>query len=390
MNKMKILHYLLLTLGTFVGASSCKPEFIEPTQVCETKSVGIHPKANQYQSLIDKYTKLGLPGLTLLINDPDGLWVGSSGKADIEKNVAMSPCHLSKVASITKTFVAVVALQLVEENILSLDEPVARWLSNDVVDNINNVRHVTLRQLLNHTTGIYDIIDDQNFYLAILNDPTKRRTLDELARFAYGKSALFSPGTKAAYSNTNTLLVSMVLERVTNKPHEQVIRERVFIPLGLQDTYYIDYSTLPVNTAQGYFDLYNNGSILNLSNYNTASGYGGMYSTVFDINVFIDALLIKRTLLTEAMLNEMVKFNPEIENGKLLGTGLFKDFLFLGENKYALGHRGRDLAYTADMFVFPNQQTTMVMFLNYGTDAETSLRKIFYEFRDELGVLITE
>lgn len=371
---------------------ACTEEFIGETQSCSSEPAGSaeHPKAAAYQQLLDKYIKQGLPGLVLLIRDENGTWAGAAGKADIANDVNMSVCHLSKAASITKMFVAVTALQLVEEGKLSLDEKITTWLPSWLTSKIENAQAVTLRQLLNHSTGIYDVIDDSNFYLDILNHPTKKRSLEEIAEFVYHKPAEFVPGTQAAYSNTNTLIVSMIIEEVTGNPHEEEIRRRILQPLNLNDTYYLDYEKLPSRTAQGYYDLYNNGTIVNLSNYNTASGYGGMYSTVFDLQTFIEALLIEKALLSDEMLAQMLQFDPRVENGKLLGVGIFKDFLDQGEDNYAYGHRGRDLAYTADLFWFPRQNTTMALLLNYGTDAETSLRSAFFAFRSELGQLIVE
>lgn len=393
---MKLLTFFfslaVLILSAFIY-SGCSSDFIEATNPCTTAGgtdVALHPKAEAYQHLLDQYVNAGLPGIILLIRDEDGRWVGSAGKADIAQNVSMSACHISKAASITKMFVAVATLQLVEEGVLQLDEKITQWLPSSVTDKIEDANAVTLRQLLNHTTGIYDIIKDNGFYLSVLNDPTKKRSLEELAEFVYGKPARFAPGDSAAYSNTNTLLVSMIIEEVTGKAHDQVIRERIINPLDLEDTYYISYEQLSANTAQGYFDLYNNGTIVNLSNYYTASGYGGMYATVFDLQTFIEALFIEQTLLSPSSLEEMLQFNPIVENGKLIGTGIMKDFLFLEEDQFAYGHRGRDLAYTADLFWFPNQDITLALLLNYGTDSESSLRPVFNAFRQELGLLIMD
>lgn len=373
--------------------TGCEEYYIGNTLSCDYEPVpeiASHPKNADFTNLLNSYVKKGLPGVSLYVNDPDGLWIGAAGYADIKEKTRFTPCHISKVASITKMFVAVVALQLVEENVLQLDEPVAQYLPGEVLDHVKNSRTVTLHQLLNHTSGIYDLIDNNKFYLDVLNNPAKKRSLMELVKFAYDEPAVFSPGSDAGYSNTNTLLVSLVLEHVTGDSHEQLLKERILDPLGLHDTYYGNFDVLPSNTAQGYFDLYNTNTIVNVSNYFTAYGYGGMYSTLADLKVFISALLIDKTLLTEESLQTMLTFNPKVENGKLLGTGIFKDFIDLGEDKYAYGHRGRDLGYTADLFWFPNQNTIMVMFLNYGTDSESDLREVFYDFREDLGHLITD
>jgi D-alanyl-D-alanine carboxypeptidase len=388
--KVSILVKLCICI-LLLNYTSCNTEFIDASTTCAASIPATsltHPKAAAYQQLLDTYVKRGLPGIVLLISDKEGTWVGSAGKADIEKNIAMSPCHISKAASVTKMFVAAATMQLVEEGTLQLDEKITKWLSSSLTGKIENADEVTLRQLLNHTSGIYDILEDDGFYLAVVNHPTKRRSLEELATFVYSKPSIFSPGDSAAYSNTNILLVSMIIEKVTGKSYEQVIKERIFDPLRLRDTYFIGEGKLPANTAQGYYDLYNNGTIVNVSNYNTASGYGGMYSTVFDLQTFIEALLIEKTLVSSFSLEQMLTFSPIIENGKLLGLGTMKDFLSEGETNFAYGHRGRDLAYTADLFYFPSQHTTMAMLLNYGTDANSRLRDTFYQYREELADII--
>ncbi|MEK6481416.1 hypothetical protein WJR50_27990 [Catalinimonas sp. 4WD22] len=102
-----------------------------------------------------------------------------------------------------------------------------------------------------------------------------------------------------------------------------------------------------------------------LSNYSTAPEYGGMYSTVFDIQIFMEALLIEKILLSDEMLEQILQSDPRVEKGKLLGAGIFKVFLEIRVNNFAYGHRGRDLAYTADLFRFPNQNIIMAMLLNF-------------------------
>ena len=175
----------------------------------------------------------------------------------------------------------------------------------------------------------------------------------------------------------------MIINKATGRNHGALLRERVIRPLNLNNTFYFWHDRLP-SVAQGYFDLFNNGTILNVTNYNTGSGngYGGLYSNVFDLQIFVEALLKERTLLSEASLNEMLTFTDEEEGAnRANGLGIFKDFLERPADQFAYGHRGRDLGYTADMFWFPNQDFTMTYLINYGTDANSSLRPVFFEFR---------
>lgn len=383
---MKATRFIGILLITFLFFTCNKVE-IGPSSSCNldfADSSSIHPKAAQYQVIIDNYIKRGLPGIVLLIQDSSGVWIGSSGKADIENNIDMAPCTVSKIASITKLFMGTLILKLQEEGILNVDDKISKYVPQKLIKDIKNANEATIKQILNHTSGIYDIIADQGFYLALLNNPQKKWKPEELLEFAYGKPAKFPIGTSVSYSNTNFLLASLVIDYATGKPHYQLMHEKIITPLNLKHTYYYPHDELAEKTAQGYFDLYNNGNIENLTNYNTGSGngYGGIYSTVNDLRIFLKALLIDKILLNEASLQQMLTFTQEEEDtNRALGLGIFKDFLERVPDEFAYGHRGRDLAYSADLFYFPKNNTIMVFLVNYGTNGKSALKDVFMEFR---------
>ena len=385
---MKYYIYVLLS-GILFITFSCSKKTIEATQLCDAPVFPAHPKAAKFQSVIDKFTAQGLPGITLLVSDSNGTWDGASGMADIDKSVLMQPCHIAKVASITKIFMATLAFKLSEEGKLNIDAPINSYLDATQLKGIANANEVTVRQLLMHNSGIYDVIEDNNFYLDVLNNPPKRRTQMDILEFVRGKDALFQPGTGPEYSNTNTLLLSMIIDKIGGKPHWDLLHEKVIVKLQLSNTYYYYHDALPEGKiVQGYYDLYNNGQIENLSSYNTGSGngYTGLYSNVFDLLTFIDALFIQKTLVNENSLNQMLDFNPKSEPGsdRLLGAGTMKDFISRPNNEYSYGHRGRDLAYSADLDYFPESKQVMVLIVNYGTDGDSKLRPAFYELRKEV------
>ncbi len=183
----------------------------------------------------------------------------------------------------------------------------------------------------------------------------------------------------------------MVIEQATGQDHAKLLREKVIQPLNLENTAYYWHDPLPSYTAQGYFDLYNNGSILNVTNYNTGSGngYGGLYSNVYDLQLFIEALVREKRVLSAPMLEEMLHFTKEVETyNRANGLGIFKDFLERAPEEYAYGHRGRDLGYTADMYWFPEKDRTMVYFVNYGTDAASDLKSVFTDFRNAMATAV--
>lgn len=387
---MKQLSYWLISalVLVFVLGACQKDDKIPYSGVCEMPawdSSAVHPSAAVYQAILDEYTRKGLPGISIAVRDQHGLWMGASGKADIEENVAMTPCHISKAASITKLFVGTTVHLLVEDGVLSYDDPLSKWLPAKYLDKVENAKQATIRQCLNHTSGIADVISDQAFYLSVLNDPDRFWEETELLTFVEGDEPLFPIGTSVEYSNTNFLYLAMVIEAATGRPHHEVVRDKILHPLGLHDTYYYWHEEPPLHrVAQGYYDLYNNGTILNLTNYNTGSGngYGGMYSTVFDLKNFAEALFREQTVLQNATLQNMLTFTPEEEGThRANGLGVFKDFLDRAPSEYAYGHRGRDLAYTADLFYFPNQDITFAYLINYGTDADSALKDVFFDFR---------
>ncbi len=365
---------------------SCRKDPVQPTSVCTVTapSPDLHPRAQIYQDVMDEYVTRGLPGMTLLIRDKDGLWYGASGMADIAEKINMQPCHVSKAASITKIFIGALVMKLVEEDKINLDAPLTRYVDAKYTRKVANAGDVTLRQLLNHTSGIPDLIEQNSFYLAVLNNPSKFWKPEELLSYVYGLDALFEPGEQLEYSNTNLLLAVMAIEGATGMNHADLLREKVIVPLGLNSTFYHWHDALPGLVAQGYYDLYNNGTLVEMSNFNTGSGngYGGIYSTVFDLQVFIEALLRDRTLLSPASLAEMITLTAEdIPDQEGYGVTIRKDFYDRDPAEYALGHRGRDLAYTGDLFYFPNQDATLVCLINYGTDGDSGLKDVFLAFR---------
>lgn len=383
--------------------SSCKKDEIGRPAVlnCPLEEEPVYrenPKSCRFQALIEEYVQKGLPGIVLLVKDENGFYIGAAGMADIENGIKLQPCHVSKIASITKMELGVVILRLQEKGLLSLDDPISLYIDKEILGKIaNGDEPITIRNLMNHTSGIYEVIEDAGFYLQILNDPARHWTADGLLQYVYNKEAMFAfdPEDTAGYCNTNFTLLSMIVEAATGKPHAQVLHEEVIDLLGLNDTYYFWHDPLPDDrVAQGYYDLYNNGSIINLSTWNTGSGngYGGVYSTVWDMYLFADALFVKKTLLTPASLDQMLVFYPVVESRKLLGVACFKDFIDIGdpEKDYSFGHRGRDLCYSADLDYFPEHHAIMTLIVNYGTDGDSPLRPVFLEMRDKVAELIIE
>lgn len=384
-----------ITASFVIFFASCRK-----AQIVQTKSIGpscpwndtssLHPKNAAFKALIEKYRKKGLPGISLLVNDSKGTWIGATGKADLSNNIDFVPGTISKVASITKMFVGTLVFKLMEDSVntgmgyTALNKKINTWLPRRITDRLANGNMVTLGQCMKHETGIPDLIEQDPFYLAVLNNPNKKWGPEELLEFIYNKPALFAPGDTAIYSNTNTVLVTMVIEAQTGKKHADLLKQYILNPLALTQTYYQPHDELPNSVAQGYFDLYNNGTVINVSNLVTGSGngYGGIYSNVFDLFKFINALFVQKTLLKPSSLAIMQTYGKK-DDPNYYGYGIQKTFLDHG-NDYGIGHKGRDLGYTANLFYFPNKGIIHIFFINYGTDSKSVLQQVFYDFQEEL------
>jgi D-alanyl-D-alanine carboxypeptidase len=391
----------ILAIGLALISFSCKKAQVQPTHVSSIDSPwndtsNLHPKSAAFSALLKKYHDKGLPGISLLVNDAKGTWIGAIGKADIEKNIPFSVGQVSKVASITKLFIGALVFKLIEDSANTglgynaLYTKINNWLPPSITNKLPNGNKITLGDCMKHETGVPDVIEQDAFYLAVLNNPNKIWKPEELLEFIYNKPPVFNPRDTAVYSNTNTVLIIMVIEVATHKDHSNLLKQYVLNPLHLANTYYQPHDVLPNTVAQGYFDLYNNNTIVNVSNLVTGSGngYGGIYSNVFDLFKFENALFIQQTLLSQKSLAIMQTYGKK-DDTNFYGYGLQKSYI-QPDGEYGIGHKGRDLGYSANMFYFPQKGVTHIFFVNYGTDADSGLKDVFKKFIDELVKLTLE
>ncbi len=381
-------YWFLILLFYFL---SCKKAELEKTETCNANYIDSsykHPKNAVFKAILDKYKKKDLPGIAVLLEDENGTWIGNAGKADIAEGIDFKPCTVSKVASITKMMFATVVMQLREQGKVNLDDKISKWLDKEIIENVENANQATIRDLMRHSSGIYDIISDGDFYLAVLNNPNKNWSGKDLIKFAYKKPKMteyLANASQGDYSNTNSLLLSLVIEKITGTPHQKLMRDMVIDKVGMPNTVYHHHENLPKYTAQGYYDLYNNGSMINVSNLVTGSGngYGGIYSNVLDLHTFIKALFIEKRLVSQQSLDLMQTIITDDERGNL-GIGLLQQYIHLNLGHLGMGHSGRDLGYSGDAHYFPTKNNRIfINLVNYGTNGNTPLRQVFYDMRDE-------
>jgi D-alanyl-D-alanine carboxypeptidase len=188
----------------------------------------------------------GVPGYAARIDDGHRVTTTVAGTADTATGRPMTGSDQFEIGSNTKTFTSTLALQLVDRRQLELDAAVERYLPGVVP----NGRNITVRMLLDHTSGLFSYTGDEGFLASRARDPQHVWTEREMLAAAFRNDPVFAPGKGFSYSNTNYTLVGMILEKLTGRSLPDLMRERIIGPLGLRHTYYADPRA--TNTGPGY------------------------------------------------------------------------------------------------------------------------------------------
>ncbi|MDQ3449062.1 MAG: beta-lactamase family protein, partial [Chloroflexota bacterium] len=339
----------LLAAGAVPGPASADPGTFDPLTIAELQAATDEARAQH-----------PVPGISAAIHLGDGTrWEGVAGVG--ERGASAWPVQASTsfvVGSITKTFVAAAVLQLADEGALTLDDPLSRWLPDHP-----RGATVTLRHLLGHTSGEANYFTHRDYEWLVFGRPTHHWTSQEILTLV-GKPR-FAPGTDYQYSNTNYILLGLVLEAATGGSVAAVIRDRFLDPLRLQETWFQGEEVVPVEPAHAY--LRQNGRWVSLddgtyfrphtSAATVAWAAGAMISSASDLAKWARALYGGR-VLSDASLAEMVTFS---EDDYGLGT---KEYLMGGRT--AWGHGGSLRGAEATMRYVPSLDAAVVVLWNRG------------------------
>lgn len=227
---------LALTVATALAGSAA----------VTTAAVASGPDRGPMRDVARQVLAVGAPGYMARIDDGRRVTVTAAGLADRATGRPLTGREQFEVGSNTKTFVATLALQLVDRGKLDLDAPVSKYLPGVVP----NGEHITVRMLLNHTSGLFSYTSDPEFFTDMEKDPQHVYTDRELLDVAFGHEPNFAPGGGWSYSNTNYILTGMILEKLTGKSMADLVQQRIARPLGLKRTYYADPRA--TDTGRGY------------------------------------------------------------------------------------------------------------------------------------------
>ncbi|MEW1642250.1 serine hydrolase domain-containing protein [Streptomyces sp. NPDC091219] len=271
------------------------------------------------QTAMDAAVKAGVPGVTVEARDADGVWKSASGVGDLRTGAPRGRNDRFRVSSITDTFVATVLLQMEAEKRLDLDDPVARHLPGLLSGLGKPGRDITVRQLLNHTSGLFDYLADPGYgetYLAgegYLQHRFDTLTAEQRVRVALAHAPLFAPGARHSFSTTNDVLAALIVEKIAGRSYEDEVRDRIIEPLGIRATSFPGNRVrLPRPSSRAYSRLFASqpDRIDDVTEVNGSQnwGSGDIVSTTADLNRFYAALM-RGKLLPPRQLKEMKTTN---------------------------------------------------------------------------------
>src|SRR6476659_9959228 len=340
-------------VGAVAGLAVCLGGAATPSPA---STVAATKKPANLQALARGLVKAGAPGALVFARSPRGVRSAAAGFARLTPRLAMRASARYHIASVTKTFVSTVVLQLEAEGRLTIDDSVEHWLPRIVP----NGASITLRELLNHTSGIFDYTADEAFGRTILGDPGRTWAPSELVAIALSHPPLFSPGTQWSYSNTNYILLGLVVEAVTGKALSEELQQRIFGPLSLSSTSFPTGISLDDGLAHGYVALTPGGGLIDATPVLSPSyawAAGGIVSNAADLTKFFSALFGGR-LLPAAQLAEM---KTRAAGNDVYGLGLRMATVRCGK---VLGHDGDYPGYRNVVWATADGRRVSIVMIN--------------------------
>lgn len=373
---MRLLHRLAaaltsLTLGAcLLTACAHAPGARAPASTTRDASL----RATLQHKLDSLRDVAHLPGATLGVALADGRTLAlATGRSDTARGIAMRPSDRMLQGSVGKTYVAAIAMQLVREGKLGLDERIERYLGSEPwFARLPNAHDITVRQLMSHTSGLVRWEFQPAATRVMREQPMKRWTPEERLSYVLGLAPPFAAGQGWEYSDTNYIVLGMIIERLTGRPIEEELRRRLFGPLALRNTITSDGPVLP-GVVNGYAGPHNdlggydaslvagaNGPRLAVNPQLEWTG-GGVASTADDLARW-GKLLYEGKAFDPSLLPEMLKGVPaRLGRDTRYGLGVIIRPTPLGE---AWGHSGFFPGYATEMLYFPTLKAAVALQVN--------------------------
>jgi D-alanyl-D-alanine carboxypeptidase len=346
-------------------------------------------KGDTLQKILNRYTAKGVPGAVIALSDGKGWWQGAAGFSSLEDQTPMKATQLQYGFSITKMFTAVSVMQLKEKGLVDLDKPIKAYLPQNLQNLVPQTGKVTVRMLLNQTSGYNDYVRLEEFQMRWLSDPmqvwTRADYYDLMRRKIRNQ---FTPGTDFLYSNVNYYLLSIIIDNIVGS-HSAWMQQHIIDKLGLTQTYYKHSSNYPFyqSLPNCYWPRYPDGVISNITAaqqvwmQNEEYGTTGVIASPSDYITFLKSLvngkLVNAQSLTEMRTWVQGKASAEPDYG--LGLTYWG---YRGKVQY--GHDGDGIGATAQLTYFPASDTYVFIAANATTEMGGDMQRTIAEFRNEV------
>jgi D-alanyl-D-alanine carboxypeptidase len=328
---------------------------------------------HQFQQALDQtVANPNVPGAIVGIWVPGrGTWIRTAGLADRATKRPMQVQDYTRIGSLTKTFIGTLILQLVGEGKLGLHDSIQRWAPQ-----VPNAQRITVRELLNMSSGLYSYTEDKQWEQQAFAPTGQVRARqwapEQLVRVAIAHKPYFPPGKGFHYSNTNTILLGLIIEQITGRPVQDVLRTRILQPLGLTHTIFPTTVAMPSPHLHGYSA--EGGPLMEVNTtMNPSWGWtaGAMISTLADLHTWAQALATG-ALIRPALQRERLIWNPYTvgvrRGAPSYGLAITNDGGFLG-------HAGTLPGFNTAAGSQPGARATIVVLTNSEAPAQTDLQE---------------
>ncbi|MGB3363819.1 MAG: serine hydrolase domain-containing protein [Thermodesulfobacteriota bacterium] len=343
------------------------------------------------QILSDNMEEFGIPGALVGVWIPgEGSLIIEEGVSDIETNEAIVKEDHLRIGSVTKSFTVTVILQLVDEGLINLNDPLSKFFPE--IENSS----ATVGELTNMRSGIFNYTEDNNFVLELIQNLLRKWAPQELVDVADSNLPYFTPDGGWHYSNTNTVILGMIIEQVTGNFIGDEIQKRIIEPLGLKGTVYPVTPDMPLPFSRGYAEFDPEVGLMDVtfSDPSASAGSGAMISRLSDLRIWGEALG-RGTLLNEetwqVQINSLspIVFDPcdddDPERAKRSCPEYDKYGLGIGELSGWIGHTGEYIGYTALVMYEPQSGSVVVILMNIFGVGDHIPTKIFREYAEILS-----
>jgi D-alanyl-D-alanine carboxypeptidase len=341
-------HVIGVVLTAFVAAAAISSSAIAAPQSTRDRALT--------KSIRSAVREASIPGAIV------GVWkegkrpyVRAFGVRDTASRRRMSPDLYMRIGSQTKTFAVTALLQLVGKGKVGLDDPIGKY-----VPGIVNGDTITLRQLSSMTSGLPSYTQTESFFDDLVSDPQRSFTPQQLLAYVAGAPPLYAPGQGFNYSNTNTILIGLVVEKVSRQSLPSYIKQHILKPLHMNHTSFATDAAFPSPHAQGYTEQTADGKIANATDWNPSWGWaaGSMISTVHDMHIWARHLATGKGLLKPAVQRKRADSVKEAPGAaSAYGLGMFSVAGWIG-------HNGSLPGYQTVAVYRPANKTTVVVLTN--------------------------